>query len=99
MDHKLTRQEIEAIKNGRAYLLDVRSEAELAERSCRFAKHWDVQEMIEGRMPDLPKDRPVFLFCRSGNRSAVAQRSMDAAGFTDTHNLGGIASIPDELCT
>lgn len=98
MDHKLTREEINAIKKGRSYLIDVRSDAELAEFNCKYAKHWDVQEMIEGRMPDISKESPVFLFCRSGNRSAVAQRSMAAAGFVDAHDLGGLETLPDELC-
>lgn len=98
MDHKLTREEIEAIISGRSYLIDVRSAAELAEQKCRYALHWDVDQMVQGRFPDIPKDRPVFVFCRSGNRSSAAQRLLGAAGFTDAHDIGGIASVPTELC-
>lgn len=97
MDHKLTREEIEEIKAGRSYLIDVRSSEEVAERSCQYAMHWDVQQMVQGRFPDIPKDRPVFVFCRSGNRSSVAQRLLGGAGFTNAHNMGSIDSIPKEL--
>lgn len=98
MDHKLTREEIEAIKNGRAALVDVRSTAELAEKKCAQAQHWDVDQMTQGRFPNIPKDQPVFVFCHSGTRSSLAQRLMSAEGFTDTHNLGGINDVPEELC-
>lgn len=97
MDHELTREEIEAIKSGRAYLVDVRTSAELNEKSCHSAMHWDVQQMVEGRFPDIPKDRPVFVFCRSGGRSANAQRLLGGNGFTDAHNIGGIDHVPAEL--
>ena len=97
MDHRLTREEIESIKSGRAHLVDVRSLEELAEKSCHYAMHWDIQQMVEGRFPDIPKDRPVFVFCRSGSRSANAQRLLGGAGFTDAHNIGGIGNVPAEL--
>lgn len=98
MDHKLTREEVESIKSGRAYLLDVRSDEEVTEKNCRYAMHWDVQQMVEGRFPNIPRDRPVFVFCRSGNRSSTAQRLLGGAGFTDAHDMGSIQDVPDELC-
>lgn len=98
MDHQLSAEEIQAIKDGRAFLIDVRSDGELAEKSCKFAQHWDVDQMVEGRFPHLPKDKPVYVFCRVGNRSGLAQRLMSAQGFTDVHDIGGLTSVPDELC-
>lgn len=97
MDHDLNSEEIAAIKAGRAYLIDVRSDSEVAERSSPFALHWDVQQMVEGRFPNIPKDLPVFVFCRSGNRSSTAQRLLGAQGFTDSHDVGGLDKIPNEL--
>lgn len=97
MDHRLTREEINAIINNRAYLIDVRSSPEVAERRCSAALHWDVQQMVEGRFPNIAKDLPVFVFCQAGNRSAVAQRLLGGAGFTDAHDIGGISELPQEL--
>jgi len=97
MDHVLNNEEVEAIKAGRSYLIDVRSSGEVAEKSCKFAMHWDVQQMVEGRFPNIPKDRPIFLFCRSGSRSSTAQRLLGAQGYTDAHDIGSIDSIPAEL--
>ncbi len=98
MEHRLTHEEIQAILEGRALLVDVRSDAEVAEHTCRAAMHWDVQEMVEGRFPSVDKSMPVFVFCRSGNRSATAQTLLLGNGFTDVHNIGGVHSVPDELC-
>jgi phage shock protein E len=97
MEHRLTREEIDAIINKRACLIDVRSDQEVAEKRCPVALHWDVQQMIEGRFPTIARDLPVFVFCRSGTRSAVAQRLLGGAGFTDAHNIGGLKEIPQEL--
>ena len=98
MEHKLTQEEIAKIKDGRAFLIDVRSESELAEKSCSTALHWDADQMVQGRFPHIPKDQPVFVFCRAGNRSSVAQSMLSADGFTDVHNIGGLHNVPEELC-
>lgn len=97
MVHTLNHEEIEAIKNQRAYVIDVRSDDEVAAQRITAALHWDVRQMIEGRFPSIPKNAPIFVFCRSGNRSSEAQRLLGAAGFIDAHDLGGIESLPAEL--
>ncbi len=98
MEHKLTQDDIEKIKDGRAVLLDVRSDRELAEKSCKLALHWDFDRMIRGVFPSIPKDKPIYVFCRVGNRSAHSQEMLIKEGFRDVHNIGGIHSLPQELC-
>jgi rhodanese-related sulfurtransferase len=38
---------------------------------------------------ELPTDRPLLLFCRSGNRSAMATDFLRQHGFPDAHNVTG----------
>jgi rhodanese-related sulfurtransferase len=38
---------------------------------------------------DLPKDQPVYVICRSGNRSLSAAQALVDAGFQDVRNVGG----------
>jgi rhodanese-related sulfurtransferase len=38
---------------------------------------------------DLPKDEPVYVICRSGNRSLQASRALVEAGFEDVRNVEG----------
>lgn len=96
--YHLSTDEITDIKADRAVLLDVRSDDEVADESCSYAKHWDVQSMMQGRMPNLEKEKPIFVYCRSGNRSALAQQLMLQAGFARVENIGGIRDVPQELC-
>lgn len=98
MEHKLTQDEIEKIRDGRAVLVDVRSEKEVAEKSCKLAQHWDVDEMIQGRFPSISKDLPIFVFCQERNRSVTAQQLLIKEGFVEVHNIGSIRNVPAELC-
>lgn len=38
---------------------------------------------------DLPKDQPVYVVCRSGNRSLQASNALIDAGFQDVRNVDG----------
>lgn len=55
---------------------------------------------VGDRVGDLAKDEPVYVFCRSGNRSLAAAQTLVEAGFGDVRNVeGGIlawsaASLP-----
>lgn len=44
---------------------------------------------VAARSDEFPKDQPVFVFCRSGNRSLVAAQALVDAGFVDVRNVDG----------
>ena len=44
---------------------------------------------LEARMGEVPRDRPIVVYCRSGERSLTAARSLAEAGFEDVANLAG----------
>ena len=73
-----------------ARLVDVRTPAEFRERHLPGALNVPLQA-LERRLSELgPKDAPLVLYCRSGNRSALAASMLRAAGFTAVHDLGAI---------
>jgi phage shock protein E len=39
------------------------------------------------------KDAELMLYCRSGNRAGQAQAILEAAGFSNVDNAGGIADV------
>jgi phage shock protein E len=43
------------------------------------------------------KDAPIFIYCRSGNRSVTAARILVKQGYTNVYNHGGINSWPYEV--
>ncbi|MCC6805821.1 MAG: rhodanese-like domain-containing protein [Deltaproteobacteria bacterium] len=73
-----------------ALLVDVRSPSEFTSGHLEGAKNIPVH-LIGQRSGELgTKDRPVILYCASGARSAMAKRTLRAAGFTRVHNLGAM---------
>jgi phage shock protein E len=76
-----------------AALVDVRSPGEFAAGHIDGAVNIPVQD-LSSRMREIPKDRPVVLYCASGMRSGAAARLLRSAGRTDVHNLGGISRWP-----
>lgn len=48
----------------------------------------DRMEMVRQAAPDL--DAPMYVYCRSGARSAQACAAMERMGYTKVQNIGGI---------
>lgn len=71
------------------FLLDVRTPEEFANGHLEGAVNISVQELLT-RLSEIPRDRPIVLYCRSGNRSNQAALMLQSAGFTDVYDLGGI---------
>jgi len=84
-----------ALETEKAVLLDVRTVAEHAEARIKAPQvHLPVQE-LEARLAELkaPKDQPILVYCRSGNRSAKAGAILLKAGYRDVRHLeGGIGA-------
>lgn len=69
-------------------LLDIRSDAEIAQGILPNAGHL-AMHMIPLRMNDLPKDKDIVLYCRSGARSYHACNYLVQQGLTNVINLRG----------
>lgn len=78
----------EALSEGDAELIDVRTPREYEQNGLEGATNIPVQEMSE-RFDDVgAKDDPVVVYCRSGNRSAKAARMLEEQGFEKIYDLG-----------
>ena len=89
----LTQEEwVERLANDdNAVVLDVRTEAEVAEGIIPNAIHINIyrgQEFIN-EIEALDKDKNYFVYCRSGNRSGQACQIMEQLGFDNAYNLEG----------
>lgn len=74
-----------------ALLLDVRTPEEFAAGHIEGARNIPVQELAE-RLDELPDDRPLVVYCRSGRRSARAVELLRAGGHEDLFDLGPISN-------
>lgn len=80
------------IKAG-ATVVDVRTPAEFADGAYPGAVNIPLGE-LGGRLGEIPKDRPVILYCASGMRSGSAARVLKRAGYADVLNAGGVGQLP-----
>ncbi len=69
-------------------LLDIRSETELRQGIIPNAQHLPMH-LIPLKMRDLPKDKDVILYCRSGARSYHACAFLGQQGIDNVINLRG----------
>lgn len=77
-------------------VIDVRSNKEFARAHLAGALHIPVDE-LRARVKELPNDRPLVVYCRSGFRAHLALRILAQRGFSDVRNLtGGWVSLEDE---
>ncbi len=71
-------------------VLDVRTPQEFAAGHIEGARLIPVQD-LERHLKALPKDRQIYVYCRSGRRSARAAKMLATHGFDRVENmLGGI---------
>lgn len=72
-------------------LLDVRQDWEYAEGHMPGARLLPLADLPD-RLGEVPKDRPVLAYCRSGKRSAAASGLLAGEGFDVLNILGGMTA-------
>ena len=73
-----------------AFLLDVRTSGEFGGGHLPKATNIDFRSPdFASKIKDLPKDKPVFVYCLSGGRSAQAAEMLRKEGFQVTELQGG----------
>ncbi len=70
------------------YLLDVRTPEEFETGSLPDAVNIPLDELRD-RIDEIPKDRPVYLFCAVGQRGYLAYRILSQRGYDNVFNLSG----------
>lgn len=73
---------------GECSLVDVREFPEYAAGRITEARLIPLNE-IERRAEEIKRAAPVYLICRSGRRSALAQQKLQALGFEEVYNVRG----------
>ena len=73
--------------------VDVRTDEEWQAGHLNNAIHLDLSKIQQGQLPDLSKDTPVAIYCRSGNRAGQALKIFQQNGFTNVRNAGGLAEL------
>lgn len=78
----------ERLGNEDLHLVDVREYAEFAGGRVDGAKLMPLGE-IEKRHTELDHSKPIYVMCRTGNRSGQAQKKLKNLGFENVINVAG----------
>lgn len=78
-------------------IIDVRTPEEFAAGHLDGALNYDVSDgTLEMSLASLDPQADYIIYCRSGNRSAVAVDIMKSAGFNSLVDLGSMENASDE---
>jgi rhodanese-related sulfurtransferase len=80
--------ELARLRHDGAFVLDVRRPDEYEAAHVPGAILLPLDQ-LEARQPEIPRDQPLLVICRSGARSATAVRALNAAGYDATNVAGG----------
>lgn len=86
-----TQSVVDQVTRGAALLLDVRTDAEWAAGHAAPAVHFDLARLQNGELPSVPKNTPIYVYCRTGHRAGEAQTILSRAGYTNVTNIGGLS--------
>lgn len=87
MDPKQITKQVE---NNEVFLLDVREDSEWNTGHIPDAKHIPLGNINKETVSGLPKDIPIYIYCRSGGRAGVAESYLQDLGYSNAENIGGI---------
>ena len=88
---KVEEKSVETLMKENEYIIvDVRTKEEYEELHVEDAINIPYDEIDEDT--ELDKDKLIFVYCRSGNRSGKAYDTLESLGY-EVYDLGGIDSI------
>jgi rhodanese-related sulfurtransferase len=83
----------EMIDRGEVFILDVRRSDEYASGHIKNSTLLAVQDIpaneLDIKLKELPKDRSILVYCRSGSRSVAASTILVGNGFSHVYNIQG----------
>ena len=79
--------EIDSLDLGKVLLLDIRSRKEFESNSIKGSVNVPFDEISSG-LSKLPKDKPVYVLCRTGDLSEEVAEILEDRGY-DVYNIEG----------
>lgn len=84
---------VESDMKAGALLLDVRTPEEYSSGYIQGATNLPLSSIETGTLPAIAKETKIYVYCRSGNRSAQAKSLLEKSGFTNINDLGGMSDV------
>ena len=80
-----------------AVLLDVRTPQEYREGHIPGSQNMPLQQLDKVEEVTENKDTILYVYCHSGARSRQAVSLLNHMGYTNVHNIGGIAAYSGKV--
>jgi len=82
------------IKSKNQQILDVRTPSEFGQGYIKGAKNINIfDENFSEELNSFDKEKPIYVYCKSGHRSGIAVKKMAELGFKEIYDLkGGIVN-------
>ena len=80
--------EVRELVENKSYILDVRERGEYVRGHIKEAINIPLSE-LRGRINEIPRDKPVYVHCRTGQRSYNAVLALQNSGFDNVYNITG----------
>jgi len=89
---------LETTQASNPILIDVRTDAEWNDGYIETAIHIPLDKILQKiEFATESKDQAIYLYCRSGKRSAKAEKSLQSIGYINAKNIGGIKQASSSL--
>tara|TARA_B100000767_G_C19471520_1_gene412324 strand:+ start:55 stop:420 length:366 start_codon:yes stop_codon:yes gene_type:complete len=88
----------ELLSTHKIQLIDVRSPKEINEgfiNTAIFANYFE-DDFVKKAIKQIDKSKPVYLYCRSGNRSGKSAKLLNEKGFDVYNVIGGYTQWSNE---
>lgn len=79
---------VRGLVESNSYILDVRERGEYDRGHIKGAINLPLSE-LRGRINEIPRDKPVYVHCRTGQRSYNAVLALQNLGFDNVYNITG----------
>jgi phage shock protein E len=73
-------------------LIDVRTSEEYIASHADSAINVPLDDILDGKLSKINKNKPLYVYCRSGKRAGQAKVALEKAGYKDVVNLGGLSN-------
>ena len=81
-------QQVRGLIEQNKFIIDVREENEYKRAHIEGVKNIPLSQLRD-RLEEIPKDIPIYLHCRSGQRSYNACLALQQLGFDNVYNVSG----------
>ena len=89
---------LETTQASNPILIDVRTDAEWNDGYIETAIHIPLDKILQKiEFATENKEQTIYLYCRSGQRSAKAEKALQSIGYTNAKNIGGIKQASSNL--